>query len=311
GVLTHVEVHKMPNAGFCKVGHRQQMRLFFPRLYKSHEVNLVDSELLVTLYNRCVRPAILAIVLESGAHWPVNYAAAYTQCQGRNGQLHFTSQDIPWEYLKAFTIKMMGEMNWIPEFRDAFFMHEVRGIKNTSQHAIDDPVQAMIVLDEQLEIIDVGHIDQWDWFVNVSIEVSEGGRVLQWTRYVHEHLLRFALPQVPERRLGGHMGGKHFWCSQVSQLTEFVGFRSEPLRLGREDGVLYINCYTTDKSTTYQMHSGVFHRHGPSDLFLEKIAVLLSNMEKMSQTFMACQGDPRRNMEPQGGTVQFELRVPL
>ncbi|PCH39221.1 hypothetical protein WOLCODRAFT_60125, partial [Wolfiporia cocos MD-104 SS10] len=150
-----------------------------------------------------------------------------------------------------------------------------------------------------------------DWFVDLSIEVSEGGQVLQWIRYIHECLLRFALPQVPERHLRQHMRGKYFWCDQVSQLTESAGFQSEPLQLEREDGIVYINCYTMDKLMTYQMHLGVFRRHGPSDLFPEKTAVLLSNMKKMSQMFMACQGDPCRNMEPQEGTAQFKLRVLL
>jgi hypothetical protein len=78
-----------------KVQQRHVVRIFFPRLYSADGVVLVSQEDLALLYDHCLRPTLLEVLLEFADRAPTSYAAAYMQLKTRTGGLAFNTLDVP------------------------------------------------------------------------------------------------------------------------------------------------------------------------------------------------------------------------
>ncbi|PCH38800.1 hypothetical protein WOLCODRAFT_158336 [Wolfiporia cocos MD-104 SS10] len=286
-----VPLHKIPNVMFCKLGTRQQTRIFFPALYSPHRPPLISQEDIAYFYKMCLRPAVVDTTPEAAAHWPPDYSAALIRSQDVEGIIHPSTHDLLWETLEEFEEKLLRSMDGIRRFKNAFFVHEIRGTKNATRHHIDDH-------------FDTERMDTTKCWIDIGIEVSEEGRVLQWLSQAHEKLLRLAMPSVPRRKLQRLLRSRnYFHLDKVCQLVDFAGFHCEPHSVGKDDKVAYMSAYTTEKMATYQLHRGAFRRHKAPDLFPGKIDGLLDDIQSLSQVY-----DRSRN---QTGTARFEVRVPL
>jgi hypothetical protein len=306
-----VPLHKIPNVALGKVLRRHVTRVFFPRLYKPDASPALSQTTLALIYDRCVRPAVIAVNAIDQSHWPVSYAAAMIQNRGEGGRFHYSSVDMASHHLEEFATNLIRLFDQHDDFKDAFFLHELRGTKSVSLH---DPSQAWErrdALDHLLNFVDVGTIDFDDWTIDVALEIRHAGHVVQWLTNAHRRILEFVLPSADEVQISAILKSKkQYKCDLSAQLRDLGGCRVAPGSRGKQDNVSYINVYTTDKSATYQLHVGVFRRRQASELLPGSIQKLIDGVAEISEVFGQCAGEVA-NEDAQEGCGRLEIRVPL
>ncbi|RDB30189.1 hypothetical protein Hypma_012378, partial [Hypsizygus marmoreus] len=191
-------------------------------------------------------------------------------------------------------------------FRDTYFVHELRGTKGATVHNPYSRDERKEALTKYLEFVDVDKLDPEQWWIDVGIEIHLAGHIVQWLESSHKDLLKFALPSKSDRDIVKLHEGKHFFLDRVAQLKDLAGFRLDPLTRGRDDGVQYVNVYTTDKAVTYQLHTGLWRRRNASDLLPAKIGRLAEDLNKMSGILREVSKSPHMD-----GNARFEVRINL
>jgi hypothetical protein len=235
----------------------------------------------------------------------VSYDAALIQTKDTNGRYHFGTVDVHADLLEDFGERLLGHLNHYPDLQDAFFVHELRGAKSASLHEIHDDDAVQDALDGQLAYLDADMIDAQEWYIDVALEIRDPNCVVQWLTVAHHQILQFVLPSANDNQIVKLLKSSKFNLDRSAQLRDCAGFRLDPGRRGQADGVVYINVYTTDKSPTYQLHTGVFRRRTAEDLFPTRISRLVEDIEKMRNIFMEC------GTLGQEGTARLEIRIPL
>ncbi|KAG1844989.1 hypothetical protein F4604DRAFT_1688899 [Suillus subluteus] len=108
-----VPMHKIPNVPLGKVQQRHVVRIFFPRLYSTAQLDNdvhVSQEDLALIYNRCLRPTLIEVVPEFRDRLPTSYAAAFTHSKTCSGGLAFGSLDIPWDRLERVAEILLAKL---------------------------------------------------------------------------------------------------------------------------------------------------------------------------------------------------------
>jgi len=309
-----VPLHQVPNVGFAKIAQRHVTRLMFPHLYSPGESRKIPTTTLKRIYDQCIRPAVVDVMGEHQAHWPISYHAAFELARDRTGQLHFGSVDLPVAVLNDFCAGLLMRLDEHPDTRDAYFLHELRGTKGATVHDPLSQRDRWEVLEDFMAFLDLEAINPREWHIDVGLEVHVDHHVLQWLEVSHAELLNHALPCQYERnprsieQLHDH---DHFKLDRVAQLNDFAGFRCTPMTRGKRDGVVYINVYTTDKSATYQLHAGMFRHRCPSELIPgnKSFMQLITDVDRMNKVFEECMGaDGSPVLE---GNTRFEMRMEL
>ena len=305
--------------------HRQQTLVFFPGLIDSaREDSKLTPDELAKWYDRCVHPALNQVAHARIAHWPSTYAQALKKCRDNNQRLHYISEAIPEEALEEFA-ELLQEKAAALDWGDIFFVHELRGVKNQSDHDVEIEGDAVNSWDSSLQFLDVDQINEADptgqeqWYIDVALEVTRNGgqHVLQWYENCREDLLRIGLPNASDARIEAlAKNSLRTKIDTTAQLFEFAGFRSTPGKLtGRNDKVKYLNVYTTDKDITYTAHHlGPYSRHRAQALFPQNVRKLLDDVHEQANTFRASAGQ-RGEWEGwsgvQSGGARYEVRVAL
>lgn len=323
---TDVPLYKIPNIILGRADkQRQQTLVFFPGLVDPARdgTKLTPTEI-AEWYDRCLYPTLKRVVSTRMAHWPSTYELAEARSRDRNGRLHFSSESIPQHTLAEFAEMLQWQaerMDW----GDIFFVHELRGVKNQSEHDAGVEGGAVDSWDSCLEFLDVDKIEQEDptgreqWYIDVALEVTakDGQHVLQWYEGSREQLLRIGLPNATDAQVRAlAKSEKRTHVDTVAQLYAFAGVRSSPGKnMERRDQVKYLNIYTTDKEITYTAHhDGPYSRHWPNGLFPERVAKLLSDVHVQTNTFRKS-GGYRDEWEGwcdvQSGGARYEVRVAL
>lgn len=262
-------------------------------------------------------PTVQEVIRDHIGHWPANYDSAFRQAQDDRGQLHFSSIDVPPDRLALFADTLLAYLNGFEQFKEAYFLHELRGTKGGTMHDPSDQDDRESKLQGLMEFLDIPNIKVQDWWVDVALEVHMDGYTLQWNRDAHRDLIMLALPSIDATRAAKLVNSrKLFHLDKASQFSDLAGFRNTPNSAGKTDQVLYITAYTTDKSATYQLfNGGSFRRRLPTELFPAKIHSMITGMDKMSATFAACaagewgnEGDVQSPLE---GNARLEIRVKL
>lgn len=249
------------------------------------------------------------MIPEHQAHWPVSYAAALAQYRGDQGQLHLGTVDVPAYLLIRFAERLREEFNNHQNLKDALFVHEFRGVKSATVHDPSDADDVAHAYRELLEGVNVPRIDMSQWHLDVGLEIRHEGHVLQWRNNSHLHLLRHLLPSAPEIEIEAlHRSNRRFQLDTAAHMEELAGFRCAPGNTGKEDRVSYINVYTTDKSVSYQLHHGVFHRRRAYSVLPAAIDRFVADIDIICDTILACSGQGRDGQE---GSCRIEARVPL
>jgi hypothetical protein len=293
------------------VEHRHITRIFFPRLYNQKDPQAkLSAEHLAQLYNECIRPAVLEVIPSQASHWPINYSSAFQQAKDTRGRLHLGSIAVPAVHLVRFCDALRAHLESIDSFKQSFFCHELRGLKGGTAHTEDkDGRNTEEAFDTFFDNIDMSRIDDDNWNVDVALEIHDPGRVVQWSRSAHSEMLKYILPKLDSSQINRLQQRNTFHLDHVAQLDDFAGFRCEPGLWGTQNGVNYINVYTTDKCPTYQLHTGIWRRRTCKDLLPKTLDKLLEDLVKMSKTYKSCTGS--QGELPQEGCARLEIRVPL
>lgn len=308
-------MHLVPNVPLGKANDRHITRMMFPRLYEEGSKDRsVATDLLARIYDQGIRPAAEAVCQERLSHWPVSYAAAYKNAQDKHGKLHFSKYDLPADCLPRFARVLRRKLNRTAKLADMYFMHEVRGTKGFTVHDPVEERERWRSLQLELDFLNFEHLQLGDWWVDVGFEIYLPNHVVQWLRDARLRLLSFALPkqaEVDPQSLDRLVHDRNkFWVDHVAQFDEFAGFRCEPLRKGHADHITYLNVYTTDKEPTYQLHTGSFRRHNPSEILTDNSTKkLIEDIARMAAIFGQCLGDEERGANE--GCARFEARIAL
>lgn len=312
GQIGHIDLGRIPNAAFAKVGPRARCNLMLPALYAQSDRTIVGRDLNIKFYEEVLRPALVAIDAAQFSHWPPDYESAERKARNAMGQYQMGTIDVAAGQLPELVVEMKLLMANIREFAGAFFYHESRGVKGGSGHdpADDDDVRA--AFDEVCD-----HIN-WDlipreiraqFYIDVGIEIRRPRHVLQWRSGQHHNIMERMVPSATEIQRRAIMKSEAFHYDPSSQLSDFAGFRVAPGTRGRADGVVYMNVYCTEKEVHYQLHNGVFSRKKPADLLGPRLNRMLKDVDEWTKSFNSSTGV--NGAAPQEGSARCEVRVQM
>ena len=310
GKKVFVPLNKIPNCALGTVGSRHLTRIFFPMLYlnNGNDDPALSQEQLKTLYDDCIRPAVMVTIPSQASHWPVNHRSALDQARDTTGHLHFGSIPVPPGRLEDFGHALLARVHARPGFENAYFGHELRGLKGGTAHE-DEGRHPEEAFNTFFEHIDTDHINEADWLVDVGLEIYDPENVVQWSRHSHSAILKYLMPSITDAELRKLRKQNSFHLDNVSQLDDFAGFRTEAGAVGKRHHITYINVYTTDKCATYQLHTGIWRRRKAKDLFPKKLDKLMKDLDIMSKTYKSCAGDA--GQPAQEGCARLEICVRL
>jgi hypothetical protein len=305
-------MHKIPNVPLGKVQQRHVVRIFFPRLYSADGVVLMSQEDLALLYDHCLRPTLLEVLPEFADRAPTSYAAAYMQSKTRAGGLAFNTLDIPWNRLEEVAEILLAKLQeQKPAFRDAYFVHELRGTKGSTIHDGEKDWERQMAFEEMFEHVDVDNLNPQEWLVDVALTIGVDGHVVTWRKSCHKDLLGHLMPLACPRKVAAlTKNKKRFHFDRTLQMKELAGFRATTADFTGNDGITYVQAYCTAKNATYQMNPGVFRRRQPKELLEKKSEKkIVEDLDVMSQAFYECTGEG--NVEGRDGCARLEIRIPL
>ncbi|KAG1804175.1 uncharacterized protein BJ212DRAFT_1304390 [Suillus subaureus] len=147
-----VPMHKIPNVALGKVQQRHT-----PRLYSASSLGVEVSQVdLALICDHCLHPMMAKVILESTDQWLASYATAYTQFRNCFRTLTFSSINIPWYRLEDVTQILLTKLgDEKPAFKDAYFVHKLRGMKNATIHNGSDEYERQLAFKDMSEHVDV------------------------------------------------------------------------------------------------------------------------------------------------------------
>lgn len=294
-----------------KIDRRHITRIFFPWFCEKGENPAIRTEMRTYIYEKCLRPAILHVDPFNQSRWPITYGEAMKLYRDEKGQFHFGSIDLPPRFLHEFSTKLLELLQKHERLKDAFFLHEMRGMKGgTHYDNAADPAARKKAVEFVFRDLDFSRLTEDDWFLDVGTEFSCQGFVLQWLTVGHRYVLQTALPSAsPEQISAILQSSQQFKLDIAAQLGDLGGFRSEPGSRGAKDKVSHLITYQTDKAATYQLHNGIFKRRKAWNVLPGWDKKYWKKMEWIAQTFETCAGDTERS--PLESNARLEVRVPL
>lgn len=292
-----------------KGDNRQITRIFFPHMAVKGQSPAISSETMTLIYESCLRVAVMDVYPLDASQWPLTYSLVMALSRDKKGLLHFGTRDLGASKLPQFGRRLLELFQQHEHLSDAFFVHELRGTKGRSHHDPKEPGASQISLSEVLHIFHKDVINRAGWFVDVALEISRPGHVMQWVTSGHRRVLEYLLPSAGDKVDDVLRSKLQFLLDLNAQLSDIGGFRALPGSRGRLDNIIYINVYSTDKNTTYTLHEGPYRRHKGWHLFPMYIKSLISDMEKIGETFRVCGGSDTLPGLP--ASARMEVRVPI
>ena len=266
GVFTE-DVHKVPNICIGKWTVHTLIRAFIPGLYDQHTGSpFLSQEDQRTFYEQGFLPAVQDLCTDRSAEWPATYTDEMFRARGRNRTLRFLSKTIPAWNIRQLGSTIRSKLNntGVPWAQGITFLHQVRGVKDSTYHRVDD-VSADEALDEFLteqnlsrdEIMLTG-----SWWIDIGLQVVSSNKdCLVWRTDSHGRIVQDICEITADhaKRITS-IGSKQYTRDIMSHLPQLSGCRIEPGVRGRGPyEVAYLQLYCTDKSLTYCQDQG---RHG-------------------------------------------------
>ncbi|KAG1765187.1 hypothetical protein EV702DRAFT_981668 [Suillus placidus] len=305
-------MHKIPNVPLGKVQQRHVVRIFLPRLYSADSTTLISQEDLALIYDLCLRPTLAEVLPEFADRAPTSYAAAYTQSRTRSGGLAFNTLDVPWNRLEELGATLLTKLQaQKPAFRDAYFVHELRGTKGGTIHNRENDWERHMAFQDMFEHVEIDDLNPQEWLVDVALTVGVEGHVTTWRESCHQDLLRHLMPLACPRKVAALTRNKNkFHFDRTLQIKELAGFRATTSNFAGGDGIAYVQAYCTEKNVTYQLNPGVFRRRQLKELLDKKTEQkIVEDLDVMSQIFYECAGEG--DVEGRDGCARLETHVPL
>lgn len=286
------------------------IRAVFPGLYSDgrHGSPYLTQEEQKDFYEKGFHPAVSDLMGAAAPDWPPDYDSEMFRARGRNGQLSFVTKMLPDWYVNELGDKIREKLqaNEISWGEGLVFLHQIRGVKNSSQHTpLED--DAEIALEEWLDINNLRPEDLLfgDWWIDVGLQISSNEEeCLAWRTDSHFHLVQEVLKisQHHADRITSISSSK-YTRDMASHLTGVSGCRISPgPRAKGQYSVQYLQLYTTDKSVTYRQDKG---HHGKFITCLDVLAGKAeSYCEKLYQVYLAAMND-------NFSLARIEVRIPI
>jgi len=282
GAEVKVPLETIPNFQIGRVGLRHKLNVMFPHMHTRSDRRITPDEVAL-FFEDCLRPAFLEVLPERTAEFPVNYRLALLQAKTAKGFITSHEIEIPDNMSLQFfnNLQSLADRS-IPAFHGIYFVHTIRGVKNSTLHnpeSADERIRAMSVL---LSDFDFEDLDQTQWWVDVGLEISAAGRSVHWLRNSHRDVLEWLFPNIDEGELQAIFGNdSRYWADRVATSDDIAGFRAIPQqRLAR--AISYIQAYSTEKAATYQLHSGLWRKRAPKNLLPGEIRKLLKDISEFT-----------------------------
>ena len=240
---------------------RHVIRLFLPALYSPEVIKVTfDERVAKNIYQDATLPAICEVLPDRVAHFPATYTTEQLRTTRRFGGNVHSMHDIPTDDLERFARAFFRHLSRKSYGVDAFFYHELRGVKNEAHR----DVNSQMTRDEVLR--NVWHIFKRDdlqhqindrrfgMWVDVGYEAGIHGFVNLVRREYHFDIVKHftgLADGIVERQLQK----SSFICDLTAHLTRAAGFRVPPRREENQP-VSYMNIYVTEKEPTYLKDAG-------------------------------------------------------
>ncbi|RXW12448.1 hypothetical protein EST38_g13406, partial [Candolleomyces aberdarensis] len=303
-------VHQIPNLGLGKWGIHNSIRVLFPDLYsaerKSFRLSVQEQ---ATFYEKGLLPTLQDLLADRGGDLPPDYQAEMFRARQQTGKLVFSTRILPADRVEAFgdTLRTNLVRNGVTWGANLTFLHEIRGVKNTSRHLFDfDNADAALddFLDKnglQLDTLE----DSGEWYVDVGAEVSSTQlRCMAWRTDQHHTLAKQVLKinNLNATRITELTSSKYY-RDPASHLVGASGFRITPGPRGEGPfEAQYFQAYLTDKPITSAKEANHFGK------FITPDQLLKGKGEKyISELFHLYGQAANQNFS----CARFEVRVPI
>ncbi|KAH6899433.1 hypothetical protein BKA70DRAFT_1527174 [Coprinopsis sp. MPI-PUGE-AT-0042] len=249
-------VHLIPNLGIIKWGVHNLIRVLFPNL---HGINhTVAPELQAEFYELGMRPTLVQLLEDRAADLPPTVEAELIRARSWSGRLSLSSRTLPDYALDQFgdLLRQNLEENNVKWAKGLVFLHQIRGVKNSSFHPPDSQITALTALQRFLAQNNMEYntlVGKW-CYADIGLEIaSTDQRCLSWRTDGHSLLVQHFLQISPAhaRRITT-LGSSKYNPDPLSHKMDSAGFRITPG--ARAEGpfkVAYVQAYTTDKALTY------------------------------------------------------------
>ena len=284
------------------------IRALFPGLCADGRSPFLTQEEQKIFYEKGFHPAVVDIMGPQASDWPPDYESEMFRARGHNGQLSFVTKMLPDWHVSLLGDKIRENLkkNEVPWGEGLVFLHQIRGVKNSSQHS-PYKEDGEIALEEWLDINYLRNEDLLlgEWWVDVGLQISsDEEECLAWRTDSHFHLLQEVLriPAHQAHRISSISSSK-YTRDMTSHLTAVSGCRINPgPRAEGPYSVQYLQLYTTDKSLTYRQDKG---HHGK---FITCVDVLDGKAERycenLYQVYLAA-------IKDNFSLARIEVRVPI
>ena len=190
-----VPLHTVPNLALGKCGERSLIRVFFPKLRsEDRKSSKLTREEQAQFYEGGLRPTIERLTPEKSSEWPVTYQDELTRARRRTGHFSMQSKMLPQDVLEDFgnTLRHFLEEDGIAWGEDLYFLHQVRGMKATTEHRMDTQLARASLQKFLVEnSIREESIAEGIWYIDVGLELSSlEGKCLLWRTNSHSQIVR-------------------------------------------------------------------------------------------------------------------------
>lgn len=266
-----VKLHKIPNMSFARWGIRNEIRIFFPGLYspgerENHKVHNAETAMFFENVTRIALNRLMPGL--RGTNLPPNLSAELWRARNPNGSFEFGGRTVSeavaaelGDELRVCLEEACGRGVALDWARDFFFLHQIRGVKDSNAHSYDDAGQAFIqFVDENHLSFDEIFNNPESWRIDYGCELSSanGEDTLAWREDSHGSILEevFQIPRQHANRMT-RVGSSSYTKDPTSHMTEVAGFRVVPGEQGRGPfSITKVQAYQTDKALTASKGDG-------------------------------------------------------
>ncbi|KAJ8496548.1 hypothetical protein ONZ45_g12394 [Pleurotus djamor] len=288
----------VPNILLGMYGNRHQLRLFCPRMRADNRVggNRFSVEEAALLYDEVIQPSIEYAAPLLAKDWPPALSAERWRARARAVGYQASSYILARDQIDLFNSELVRRLEDIPQFRGALICTQIQGIKATTMHTMNGDFGRQ-QLERELRYVTTtdGH-----WWVDVAVELQDGGQALLWRDDTHITVLSSVL-DISYADASIISTSDSFTKDINSHLLEVAGLHTSLPQLDGSVHATYIQLYTTDKSLT-------FHRHGNqySQNLTPKAAMAGTPPKYLTDYAAALVQAKRKNV-----AARLEMRVPF
>ncbi|RXW21035.1 hypothetical protein EST38_g4823 [Candolleomyces aberdarensis] len=303
-------IHQIPNLGLGKWDIHNSLRVLFPDLYSADRKSWsLTKEEQVDFCEKGLLPTLQELLQDRGGDLPPDHRAEMFRARQQSGRLAFGSRVLPADCVTDFGDVLRRNLvaQGVEWAKNLVFLHEIRGVKNTSRHSFDRN-NAGAALEEfldknGLQLDELGELD--GWYVDVGAEVSSNqNRCIVWRTDQHHTLAELVLriPGEHAERITEVTSSKYY-RDLASHLTGVSGFRITPgVRAQGRFETQYFQAYLTDKAITAVKEQNKFGKFiTPQQLLNGKGATYINELFHVY----------RQATEKNFATARFEVRVPI